>query len=449
MSGWITMPTIEDEILLWAAGGDGEGAPAWMPAALHPVQSARLAERAVAEGMAGLLFRRLKTSGRLGLLAQREGERLQAAYYRTLQANLRHLALLPELLPAFDAAGVRAAVIQGMSLLTGLYDDPGVRPVSDIDLWVLPETLESAAAVLARLDFRGSALYPCLFRRGEVLIDLHTHLLGGERVRARRLFYKIDQQSLFKECRRFVHEGCELRCLNPPDEAIYVTLHAIKHNLERLVWIADLRRLVAGWGPSEWEELGRRAADLGQPRVPALLDGLLSIVGTGLPAAESTRGGAVPEIPPAPLFQRGVKGEILFQREKKGEILFQRGGEGEVLSQRGEEAGVFSYPNFFPPLAKGARGIFSLLSSGERSRAGHELSVLERHLLRRRRQGPLPKWSSLVLLHAGSGLNQLAFALESMFPRPEVLRQVFPGREDLKNWQLYALRIRQLLGMLR
>ncbi len=433
------MPTIEDEILLWAAGGDGEGAPAWMPAALHPVQSARLAERAVAEGMAGLLFRRLKTSGRLGLLAQREGERLQAAYYRTLQANLRHLAVLTEILPAFDAAGVRAAVIQGMSLLTGLYDDPGVRPVSDIDLWVLPETLESAAAVLARLDFRGSALYPCLFRRGEVLIDLHTHLLGGERVRARRLFYKIDQQSLFEECRRVVHEGCELRCLNPPDEAIYLTLHAIKHNLERLVWIADLRRLVAGWGPSEWEELDRRAADLGQPRVPALLDGLLSIVGTGLPAAESTRGGAVAEIPPAPLFQRGGEGEVLSQR----------GEEAGTVRPRGEEAGVFSYPNFFPPLAKGARGIFSLLSSGERSRAGHELSVLERHLLRRRRQGPLPKWSSLVLLHAGSGLNQLAFALESMFPRPEVLRQVFPGREDLKNWQLYALRIRQLLGMLR
>jgi hypothetical protein len=208
---------------------------------------------------------------------------------------------------------------------------------------------------------------------------------------------------------------------------IYLTIHALKHNLERLVWMADLRRLTAGWGAAEWEDLGRRAAEIGQPRIPALLEGLLAIVGTGLPAHKvgscgsgfqprSDRGkmplppkerltsleglpapvaaGRAVQIPPAPLFQRGVKGE-----EK-------------VLP------------------------------------AGRGLSVLERHLLRRRRRGPLPKWSFLFLLHAGGRLKQLAFAIESMFPRPAVLRQVFPGREELKNWQLYVLRTRQLLGML-
>jgi hypothetical protein len=78
-----------------------------------------------------------------------------------------------------------------------------------------------------------------------------------------------------------------------------------------------------------------------------------------------------------------------------------------------------------------------------------ELSALEKHLLRMRRRGPLPKWSSLVLLWAGSGLRQGELALESIFPRPEVLRQVFAGREELKVWQLYTLRVRQLLGLLR
>jgi hypothetical protein len=35
-----------------------------------------------------------------------------------------------------------------------------------------------------------------------------------------------------------------------------------------------------------------------------------------------------------------------------------------------------------------------------------------------------------------------------MFPRPEILRQVFADRASLRAWQLYGLRIRQLLGML-
>ena len=57
-------------------------------------------------------------------------------------------------------------------------------------------------------------------------------------------------------------------------------------------------------------------------------------------------------------------------------------------------------------------------------------------------------WSSLSLLAAGNRVRQLEFALESMFPRPEILRQVFADRLDLSDWQLYGLRVRQLLGMM-
>jgi hypothetical protein len=80
--------------------------------------------------------------------------------------------------------------------------------------------------------------------------------------------------------------------------------------------------------------------------------------------------------------------------------------------------------------------------------AGPRLTALGRYLLRLRKKGPLPKWSSLELLSAGSRLRQLEFAFESMFPRPEILRQVFADRAGLKAWQLYSLRIRQLLSML-
>jgi hypothetical protein len=81
--------------------------------------------------------------------------------------------------------------------------------------------------------------------------------------------------------------------------------------------------------------------------------------------------------------------------------------------------------------------------------AGPALSAVQRYLLRMRRKGPLPKWSSLALLTTGHPVRQIEFALESMFPRPEVLRQVYAQRPDLSDRQLYGRRVRQLLGMVK
>jgi len=145
-------------------------------------------------------------------------------------------------------------------------------------------------------------------------------------------------------------------------------VHAIKHNLERLIWLADIQRLVAAWQGPEWEAWRQRARQLGQEGVAALLSYLRQeLFGMQTPAA-------------AP--------------------------------------------------------------------AGAKLTALGRYLLRMRKRGPLPKWSSLELLSTGSRLRQLQFAFESMFPRPEILRQVFADRTGLKAWQLYSLRMRQLLSML-
>lgn len=369
MPGSMKIIPAEDKLLLWAAGAADGTAPSWMSARLGPAESARLVERAAAEGMAGLLFRALKQSGCTGILWAEAMGRLQSIYYLALQTNLRHLAVLKQVFSAFNSEAIPAAVIQGLALLVDLYADPGLRPVSDIDLWVLPEQMDKASAALRGLGFEGIPLYPRLLRKGNLLIDLRSHLMGGERIHARRLLSKIDQRSIFENCRRLVYEGCGMRVLSPLDQALYLTLHAVKHNLERLVWLADLRRLTGGWRAAEWEAFKRRAKELGQPRIPAVVVYLLTL----LPGGRSV----------------------------------------------------------------------------EACTADLRLSSLEKHLLGMRARGALPKWSSLVLLRAGSGLEQAEFALESMFPRPAVLRQVFAGRGDLRDWQLYALRVRQLLGMLR
>jgi len=79
------------------------------------------------------------------------------------------------------------------------------------------------------------------------------------------------------------------------------------------------------------------------------------------------------------------------------------------------------------------------------------LSSLERKILRERvTKGALPLWGPVLLFSSQLGLGKrLAFFFETLFPRTEVLRQVFPSPSSLKPWQLYGKRALQLLGMLR
>jgi hypothetical protein len=53
-------------------------------------------------------------------------------------------------------------------------------------------------------------------------------------------------------------------CLSPSDQFLYLSLHALKHNLERLIWLVDIKNLVSGWELSNWKSLVNRAEELGQ-----------------------------------------------------------------------------------------------------------------------------------------------------------------------------------------
>jgi hypothetical protein len=75
-------------------------------------------------------------------------------------------------------------------------------------------------------------------------------------------------------------------------------------------------------------------------------------------------------------------------------------------------------------------------------------NLLERWTLNRRIQGrSIPAWSRLILLAAGKGLRRkAAFVKETLFPRPEILRQVFPDASDACDRKLYWKRFLQILS---
>ena len=204
--------------------------------------------------------------------------------------------------------------------------------------------------------------------------DLHTHILWADRIKARELLLSKSQESIYQDTRIIHFEGQEALCLSRYDQVLYLSLHALKHNVDRLIWLVDIKNLLADWKRSDWEGLMNRARELGQEKTISYIFFLLLYL-----------------------------------------------------------------LDFRPP--REARHLV------ERKR----LHFLERKVLRERiKRDSLPIWSSLILFSSGKGLQKrFSFILETLFPRPEILRQVFVDYPDRKVWQLYWKRVVQLFGMIK
>jgi hypothetical protein len=264
--------------------------------------------------------------------------------------------------------------MQGVSLLQQVYEDIGLRPMKDIDLWVMPEYFQALAHTLNALGYEKGSFYPNTFTKGETSIDVHTHILWTDRINARSKLLTKSQQYVYDNTRTIDVDGHKALSLNPYDQVLYLSLHAIKHYADRLIWLVDIKSILKGWNRSQWMELMQRAAELGLENVAAHSVFLLREVLDYQPP---------PEAWPVPENAR---------------------------------------PNFLEKMV----------------------------LSKRKKMGTLPSWSPLLLLTGGKGLRQrLAYIFEELFPRPDVLRQVFAYRPGLKVWQLYWRRSLQLIGLLK
>jgi hypothetical protein len=331
-----------------------------------------LIDIAIKEGLASLLYKGLMRSGMLEALGHRQRERLQSLYYQTVAFNLKLIHDLTEVLHLLNQKKTRVVLLQGIALMHQIYDDIGLRPMTDIDLWVLEKDYPGLIRILSSQGYQRDPIYPNTFRKGSTIFDLHTHILWADRIKARTLLLAKSQEYIYYNTRTVRFEGQEVLCLSQYDQVLHLSLHALKHDVNRLIWLVDIKRLLADCKSSDWEALLNRARELGQEKTISYI-----------------------------LF-------LLLH-------LF----------------------DFQPP--REARQPL------ERKR----LNLLEKKVLRQRiKRDALPIWASLLLFSSEKGLQKrLFFILETLFPRPDILRQVFEHSSGRKAWQLYCLRVLQLLRM--
>jgi len=263
------MKSIEYQILLSASDikPDGEQSQKLLGLISQHFDQDRLIKMAVSEGVAGLLYKNLKKIGVLGYLGHRQIEKLQSFYYSAVRLNLKLLHDLKEILRKLNQSKTRVVLLQGIPLLQQIYKDIGLRPLTDIDLWVLSENFTAVESTLVKMGYRNDPFYPKTFKRNSTLIDVNTHILWTDRINSRRFLINADQLDIYENCRAIHIEGETADCLSRTDEIIYLSLHAFKHNLDRLIWLVDIKNLLKGWEASDWVALARRSRELGVKHV--------------------------------------------------------------------------------------------------------------------------------------------------------------------------------------
>jgi hypothetical protein len=367
------MQSIEYQILLAASDiepGDRQRQKL-LGLMVRDFDQSRLIDMVLREGVAGFLYKNLKKNGALGYLGHQQIQHLQSAYYLTFRFNLGLIYDLKKILRRLNQKNIRVVLLQGIPLLQQIYKDIGLRPLTDIDLWVLPDRLNAVDHELTGLGFEKDRLYPNTFKKGSTIIDINTHILWADRIKSRQMLLNDTQEQLLDNCRAIEFEGEKAHCLSQPDQILYLSMHVIKHYANRMIWLVDLKNLLQDWNLSEWQLLVKRSRELGQEKMICYIMFLLG---------------------------------HLFDCKPSSDM-----------------SSSLSSPN---------------------------LKRLERYILQKRLDGkPLPVWSPLLLFSSGKGIHKkTAFVFESLFPRPEVLRQVFANSPNLKVWQLYLKRALQIVN---
>jgi hypothetical protein len=334
----------------------------------------QLLHLAINNGVGGLLYRNLQKADALERLGPEACQRLQSIYYQTARLNLKLIHDLKAVLKRLDQDNINAVLLQGITLLNSVYEDIGLRPMKDIDIWVLPDDYNRFIKSLESIGYEKEEFYPTTYVKEETAIDINTHILWADRIKARGLLLNRSQENIFENTVRTDFEDQKALCLNPHDQVLYLSLHVLKHHAERLIWLADIKGLVEHWTVADWKTLIDRARELG--------------------------------------LQKAVA-QIVFVLE----LLL----------------------GFQPPA--GTQPALQTI----------RLSRFEKMILGlRQTRDALPEWCQIILLPAGKGFGKrMAFIFETLFPRPQILRQVFAGSPDLKTWQLYWKRSLQLMGFPR
>jgi hypothetical protein len=200
-----------------------------------------------------LLYRNL---GPDQLVDDPDAARLKGVYRRSWAANQLGLRAGRRAIEALHAAGLEALVLKGAALLGSAYDDPGARPMGDVDLAVPPERIGEAVRLLGEAGFAASEDDP----EGLLSVrhSLALHDADGQEVDLHRgMLWRPGLDTEFWQGSIEANVGgVRVRILNPADQLLHVCAHGAAWSpVPPIRWAADAFKVIEAAAEVDWERL--------------------------------------------------------------------------------------------------------------------------------------------------------------------------------------------------
>jgi hypothetical protein len=183
------------------------------------------------------LFGALKCKDLLASIPAEPRHYLQTLYEGNRQRNRRLLALVQETVRHLNDAGVEPVLLKGTAnLYSGLYPDPGMRFLCDIDILIPPDKTTDCVNRLHAADYHfqsnaglenreKSRHDPPLMKRNESIgVELHRELIHE---RYRRL---LDAENVFRDALPLAAEGMRARIPSVHHRIIHNIAHTQIHH---------------------------------------------------------------------------------------------------------------------------------------------------------------------------------------------------------------------------
>ncbi|MCZ6632711.1 MAG: nucleotidyltransferase family protein, partial [bacterium] len=216
------------------------------------------------QGLAPLVYQHLKTHRLDTVIPESTVQKFRTAYLRTLTFNLQYMELLGEI---DRISPIPIMVLKGPALIHLVYTDPGIRPMSDLDLMVSPEDLPEFQQILSNLGFRDVPHYPDVFQREKLVLDIHTDPLNQSRIAARGWATPIKTEQLWASAQPFKPYR-QLKILDITDQILTLAIHALKHGYQQQIWLLDLLECLQHIDcPSAWDRLLNRSETFQASRI--------------------------------------------------------------------------------------------------------------------------------------------------------------------------------------
>lgn len=183
--------------------------------------------------------------------------RLKGIYRRSWAANQFALRVGRRAIDALQAAGLEVLALKGAALIGSAYEDPGVRPMGDVDLAVPPEQIGDAVRALRAAGLTASDEEP--ERALAVRHSLTFCDPGGHEVDLHRgTLWRpgLDEEFWRGSIAAKVAEA-RVRILNPADQLLHVCTHGAAWNpVHPVRWVADAFKILEAAGNRfDWDRL--------------------------------------------------------------------------------------------------------------------------------------------------------------------------------------------------